>query len=178
MKRVLTCLVLAGVALSAAAAQRPFQASLVPDVAICDQADTINGLALSIWGANEQHALAFGIINGSFWHSGGLSLGCVNYAEDYTGAQLAFLNIASGHYTGLQAGWLNYTTDVCTGFQLAFVNYAGRLSGVQLGFVNMAAQTDTGLQVGLINLITENRRWFTGLPDQLAPVMVFVNWRL
>lgn len=178
MKKLLVCFACLGFSLAAMAEDQPFQASLVPDAAICDQSDTVNGVALSIWGSNEQHALAFGIVNGSFGHSGGLSIGCLNYAEDYTGVQGSFLNIASGNFVGWQAGCVNYTADVCTGFQWGCVNYAGRLSGVQLGFVNMAAQTDTGLQVGLVNLITENRRWFTGLPDQVAPVMVFVNWRL
>jgi len=32
------------------------------------------------------------------------------------------------------------------------------------------------VQIGLINFIPSNR-WFTGLPDELAPGMVLINWR-
>ena len=42
----------------------------------------------------------------------------------------------------------------------------------------MAPQADHGLQIGLINLLPENQHWFTGgIANEIAPVMVFVNWR-
>lgn len=159
------------------AADRPFQASLTPDWAICEQSDAITGLAINLWGCNEAHAIALGLINGSFGQSGGFSLGAFNYADRYHGVQGGLLNAASD-LDGCEVGFVNYVTDDCKGWQLGFGNYAGRLSGVQVGFVNMAAQTDTGLQVGFVNLIPQNRRWFGGLPNELAPVMVFLNWRL
>jgi hypothetical protein len=57
------------------------------------------------------------------------------------------------------------------------INYAGRLTGLQFGLVNYAATAETGVQIGLVNLIPSNA-WFTELPNQLAPGMIFVNWRL
>ena len=156
-----------------------FQLSLFPDIAIHDDTDNINGLAINVWGMNPQHALDLGIINGSYGQSGGLSLSFINYSENYTGVQWGLLNSATCDFTGWQAGWINYTADNFTGFQLAFLNYAGRLSGLQLGLVNMAAQADHGVQIGLLNLLPENREWFSSHPvDQIGPAMVIVNWRL
>jgi hypothetical protein len=63
-----------------------------------------------------------------------------------------------------------------TGFQCGVVNYAGRLTGLQLGVVNYAATAESGIQIGIVNIIPDNL-WFTGLPGELAPGMVFVNWR-
>jgi hypothetical protein len=60
--------------------------------------------------------------------------------------------------------------------QTGFLNYAGRLRGLQLGLINLADAASSGLQIGLINVINQNTRWFSGLPDELAPAMVFVNW--
>jgi hypothetical protein len=56
------------------------------------------------------------------------------------------------------------------------VNCAGKLTGLQFGFVNYAETAKTGVQIGLVNLISDNR-WFSGLPNELAPGMIFVNWR-
>jgi hypothetical protein len=55
------------------------------------------------------------------------------------------------------------------------VNYAGKLAGLQLGLVNYATTVDSGVQIGLANIMPENR-WFTGLPGELAPGMIFLNW--
>jgi len=38
------------------------------------------------------------------------------------------------------------------------------------------ATAETGVQIGLVNLIPQNK-WFTELPDELAPGMVLINWR-
>jgi len=155
-----------------------FQVSLVPDIALQKQTDNITGVSLNIWGSNQQHAFAIGVINGSYGQSGGLSIGCVNYSENYTGMQWGYLNVVHSDFVGFQIGWVNYTADNDTGLQLGFLNYAGRLKGLQLGLFNMAAQADHGVQVGLLNLLPENRYWFTGgLANEVAPVMVLVNWR-
>ena len=179
MKKILACVIAAAGLVSAASAEdAAFQASLVPNTALRDSTDHITAVSLNIWGLNPQHALAIGLINGSYGQSGGLSIGGVNYAENYTGMQCGFLNVARSDFNGFQAGWVNYTADVCSGFQLAFLNYAGRLTGLQLGLLNMAAQADHGLQIGLVNLLPENRQWFSaGLANELAPVMVIANWR-
>jgi hypothetical protein len=63
------------------------------------------------------------------------------------------------------------------GLQTGAVNYAGTLTGLQLGFVNYAEGADAGVQVGVVNIIRQNTRWFTELPEELAPAMIFVNWR-
>jgi len=34
----------------------------------------------------------------------------------------------------------------------------------------------TSLAIGLVNIIPENE-WFSDLPKELAPAMIFVNWR-
>ncbi|MEO5365858.1 MAG: hypothetical protein H7831_05795 [Magnetococcus sp. WYHC-3] len=159
-------------------ASEPIQLSLTPEIAIFDRNTRIEGLALSIWGENPQTALALGIVNGSTGQSAGLSISWIlNYADDYDGVQWALVNYTKGNFLGWQSGFVNYTGGLMKGFQGGFVNYAGRLTGLQLGFVNYAETAETGVQIGLVNLIPSNA-WFSGLPDELAPGMIFVNWRL
>ena len=179
MQKTLVYIALAAVlAAGVKASDASFQASLVPDVALRDETDTITFLSLNVWGMNPQHAVAIGLANGSYGQSSGLSLGGINYSENYTGTQLGALNYTSADFFGWQAGCVNYTADNFSGFQLGCLNYAGRLTGLQLGILNMAPQADHGLQIGLINLLPENQHWFTGgIANEIAPVMVFVNWR-
>jgi len=141
-----------------------FQLSLTPDIAIHADTTPIHGVSLNIWGQNPQRALALGFINGSSGDSSGVSLGLLaNYAEDYSGAHLSwFANYASGRFSGLQFG--------------AF-NYAETLKGVQLGWVNFAENVEKGLQLGLLNVIQDNVYWFGGMPNEVAPMMVLLNWR-
>jgi hypothetical protein len=163
---------------------RPFNASLTPDYSVHGRDVRIEGLTLSIWGENPQTSLALGFVNGSTGNSAGLSLGLLNYAESYTGLQWGFVNCTSGDLSGWQGGFgfgiaisaINYTGGSMKGLQTGVVNYAGSLTGLQLGLVNFAATGDAGVQIGLVNLIPSNR-WFSGLPDELAPGMIFVNWR-
>jgi len=141
---------------------QPFQASLVPDVAMYDRGQRIEGVALSVWGENPQSALAIGFVNGSTGESSGLSWGFIaNYADTYSGVQLGFVNLAK---------------EKMNGFQWGCVNYAKSLSGLQLGFVNYAEQAESGVQVGLVNIMPENKVWFSNLPNEVAPAMIFVNW--
>jgi hypothetical protein len=167
MKKILcTFIILIGClfASSAFADTQPFQLSLIPDVAIHPKTTHISGVSLGIWSENPQTAIALGVVNGSRGKSSGISLGFLaNYAESYQGAHLAHI--------------ANYSSGEFSGFQLAAFNYAEKLHGLQLGFVNFAAATDKGLQVGLINVMKSTQGWFTNLPDEIAPVMVFVNWR-
>jgi len=171
---VLLGVMMAGVSM---AATRPFQISLTPDVAVYSRSDTIEGLSLSLWGENEQRALALGIVNGSTGRSAGLSGALLlNYADDYKGVQWAPVNYTKGDFLGWQAGTVNYTGGQMKGLQSGCVNYAGRLTGLQFGFVNYAETAETGVQIGLINLIPQNA-WFSDLPNALAPGMIFINWR-
>ncbi len=157
---VLTCFFATG----AFAQTENFQLSLIPDIALHPRTTQVRGVTLNIWGENPQRAIAFGIVNGSTGDSSGLSLGLLaNYAENYEGAHLAWVaNYSSGRFSGLQ---------------LAAFNYAGRLHGLQLGLVNFADMADRGLQVGFVNIMNNTDRWFKGFPDEIAPVMPFINWR-
>jgi hypothetical protein len=161
-----------------AAASKPIQVSLTPELSLYGPGERIEGLALSLWGENPQTALALGIVNGSTGDSAGFSLGLLlNYADHYKGVQWAPINYVSGDFLGWQSGFVNYTGGTMTGLQNGVVNYAGRLTGLQFGLVNYAASAETGLQIGLVNFMPQNR-FLSGLPNELAPVMVFVNWRL
>lgn len=176
--------VLTGVlSVSAVMASEPFQLSLTPDVAIHDRNERIEGFSLSVWGENPQSAFALGLVNGSTGDSAGLSVGLVNYSDTYTGLQWSFVNYAQGDFTGWQGGpffgWViggvNIVSGRMTGFQCALVNTAGSLNGLQLGVFNYANAVESGVQIGLINIMPKNE-WFTKLPDELAPGMIFVNW--
>jgi hypothetical protein len=185
MKKHLACLAAILVSTVAMAGTKPFNLSLTPDIAVYDRSETIEGLTLSIWGENQQTSLALGIANGSVGDSAGLSLGILNYAENYRGLQWGLVNHTSGNTSGWQGGFffglvgsvVNYTGGTMEGFQAGAVNYAGRLTGLQLGVVNYAETTDAGLQIGIINIIRKNTTWFTNLPEELAPAMILVNWR-
>ena len=149
MKKKLVLLLLGClIATGALAETKGFQLSLVPDVAIHSSSTHIKGVSLNVWGENPQNAFALGLVNGSTGNSSGFSLGLiVNYADSYKG------------------------------LQIAPVNYASRLHGLQLGFVNMAMTAEAGVQIGLINIMSQTETWFSNFPDEVAPGMVFVNWR-
>jgi hypothetical protein len=169
--------IIMAVASQAMAESKPIQLSLVPNIAIFDRNTKIEGLTLNIWGENPQKALALGIVNGSTGSSAGFSLGfLLNYADTYKGVQWAPVNYTEASFLGWQAGFINYTGGSVKGLQTGAVNFADRLTGVQFGLVNYAANATTGVQIGFINLIPQNH-WFTNFPDELAPGMVFVNWR-
>ena len=177
MKKMLTVLAGLTIASGALLASEPIQLSLTPDIAIFSRSERIEGLSLSIWGENPQTALALGIVNGATGQSAGLSWSWIlNYADSYKGVQWAMINYTKADFLGWQGGFVNYTEGALKGFQCGAVNYAGRLTGLQLGIVNYAETAKTGVQIGLVNLIPANA-WFSELPDQLAPGMIFVNWR-
>ena len=184
MKKLLTFLATVLVSTGAMAGTRPFNLSLTPDIAVYSRSDTIEGLTLSVWGENQQTSLALGIANGAIGQSAGLSVGFLNYAENYKGLQWGLVNYTDKDFAGWQGGpffglvvsVVNYTGGTMKGFQAGVVNYAGTLTGLQLGVVNYAEAADGGVQIGLVNIIPPNP-WFSGLPDALAPGMILVNWR-
>lgn len=108
------------------AAQKAFQASLTPDVAILDKTERIEGLTLSIWGCNPQTSIALGLINGTSEDSKGVSIGFANYGQMYRGIQLGFANADD------------------------------ELKGLQLGVINSTKKTSSGIQLGLFNIIKES----------------------
>lgn len=185
MKTLVTCLAMVLMSTVAMAGTRPLNLSLTPDIAIYDRTETIEGLTLSIWGENEQTSLALGLANGSVGQSAGLSVGFLNYAENYKGLQWALVNYTSGDTVGWQGGFffgligsvVNYTGGTMKGFQAGGVNYAGHLTGLQLGILNYARTADDGVQVGIINIIRQNTLWFSGMPEEFAPAMILINWR-
>ena len=144
-----------------AMASKPIQLSLIPDIALYSKTTHIAGLSLSIWGENPQSSLALGLVNGFTGTSKGFALGFLNY---------------SGSYKGFQLAGVNYTQGSMLGGQLGIVNYVEHLKGVQIGAINYAASATTGFQLGILNLIPKNQ-WFTAFPNQVAPGMIFVNWR-
>ena len=161
MKKIILIIAICFLASSAYAETKPFQLSLVPEVAIHSKDTRIEGVTLNIWGENPQSAFALGFVNGSTGDSAGLSLGFFNYAQNYK---------------GVEWGWVNYTSGNFTGLQYGIFNYAGTFSGLQLGWINFAQTGKTGVQIGLINIIPSNQ-WFKGFPQELAKGFVFVNWR-
>lgn len=178
MKKVVTGMFVAMIAVGAMAGIKPVQLSLTPDIAVFDRTETIQGVTLSVWGENPQTSLALGFINGSVGQSAGLSIGLlVNYADSYKGMQWGLVNLTSAEFLGWQDGVLNYTSGSMKGLQTGVVNYAGVLTGLQLGIVNVAADAEGGAQVGLINVIRSNTQWFTEFPGEVAPAMTLVNWR-
>ena len=164
MKKLILVFIGCFFATGAFAQTQSFQLSLIPDIAIHSKTTHIKGVSLSIWGENRQSALALGVVNGSTGTSSGISLGLLaNYAESYEGAHLAYI--------------ANYSSVRFSGLQLAAFNYAARLHGLQLGFVNFAETSDKGVQVGFINIMNNTKEWFRYFPNEIAPVMPFVNWR-
>ena len=178
MKKILAVLVGVIITTGVLAGSEPIQLSLTPDIALYNRSARIEGLTLNIWGENPQSALALGIVNGSTGRSAGLSVGLINYADSYKGVQLALFNYTKGDFRGWQFGLVSYTEGSMKGLQTGLaMNYAGRLTGLQFGLVNYAEAADAGVQIGLVNIIHQNTSWFTGLPDELAPGMILVNWR-
>lgn len=171
------------VASGAIAESKPFQMSLVPEVAIEDRTTDINGVSLGVWNENpsEKFQWQFGFVNGATGDSVGVQWfiflpTLFNYADNYMGAQMAWVNYTAGEMTGLQWGWLgNYAGDL-TGVQLGIVNIAKAVDGgFQWGAVNYAETANNLFQLGLVNIILDNE-WFSDFPNDLATGFVFVNW--
>jgi hypothetical protein len=177
MKKLMIVALGCAIASGTLAQSQGFQASLTPDVAIQSQDTRINGVALSIWGENPQSAFALGFVNGSSGSSKGLSLGLANYADSYSGIALGAVNYATGDFIGAQLGFFNHAENM-KGLQWGAVNCAGNLSGLQLGFINYANTAESGIQLGFVNIMDSTEKWFSGFPDELAPAMVFINWRM
>jgi hypothetical protein len=175
MKRLFILIAAVAIANTGLAAQY-FNLSAVPDIAIFDSSETIEGVTLSIWGENETKGLTLGFFNETPGDSKGLSFGLGNCADNYRGAQLGIVNHVSGDLDGYQGAFFNCTEGEVRGAQIGYVNYAGSVKGAQIGLVNWTKSLDKGLQIGLVNF-AENNDWFSDLPDALAPAFVFVNWR-
>ena len=82
----------------------------------------------------------------------GLQLGALfGWSErDVEGVQLGVGGVRARKVTGLQLGFLSFSTEV-TGVQAGGMNVTGPLTGVQVGLVNVASHVK-GLQVGMVNV--------------------------
>jgi hypothetical protein len=149
IKTLLLCVVSCVISSSVFAETQAFQASLVPSIALHERTQRIEGVTLSIWGENPQKSLALGFVNGT----SGDSIGC----------SLAFFANYADRYQGAQFGMVNANND---------------LYGVQFGFFNYTKTAKTGVQIGFINVVSQNKTWFSNFPNEIAPVMIFINWRL
>ena len=158
------------------ASEAAFQASLTPDIAVQSKDTQINGLCLSIWGENPQHALALGIVNGSTGSdSKGLTWSFIaNYTDTYTGVAWGLVNISHKKFVGWQDGVVNYSEGYFMGFQSGWINVSQEFHGLQWGLINYAENL-RGVQLGFIN-IARNNPWFTEFPDKLATGFPIVNW--
>ena len=159
-----------------ASGDKPFNLSLTRDISIFPH-QRITGATLSVWGENETHGLSLGFVNGTVGRSAGASIGLVNYADEYTGAQLGVFNWGKRPFEGLQVGLVNYCAEAMTGAQWGVVNYTEKMSGLQVGLFNYARVTEAGVQVGLINVIQANTSFFGEFPKSVAPFMILANWR-
>ena len=148
IKTVIFCVIACVITSTAFAGTKAFQASLVPGLALQDRHQKIEGLTLSIWGENPQASLAIGFINGTAGNSAGVSFGLINYGDSYKGIQIGAVNIDK------------------------------ELQGLQLGAINVAKGKKTGIQFGFLNIIPTNKKWFSNFPNEIAPFMILVNWRL
>jgi hypothetical protein len=159
-----------------ASAERPFQLSLTPDIAIVPRGDTVRGLALNVWGENEVQGVSLGLVNGLVGDSRGFTWSYLGtYTESYRGVIWGgFFTRSTGDVVGWQAAMLNMSSGSMVGLQSGLVNIATDVKGVQLGLVNYTENMH-GVQVGLINVITANP-WFTEFPSKLATGFPIVNW--
>ncbi len=159
------------------------QLSLTPNSAAEPRDTRIEGVVLGVWSENPQAAFALSFLNGSTGDSSGVAIGVLNYAENYKGIHFSFANNTAGEFVGWQGGWfagfaLVNHADYMGGIQTGIINHAAMLKGIQIGAVNLAETVDSGVQIGLINLMPETTQWFENFPDEVAPGMVLLNWRL
>ena len=156
-----------------------FQASLTPDIAVHDRDTEINGVSIGVWNENPspQFQWQFGFVNGATGDSVGVQWFIFlptfyNYAENYSGGQLALVNNTSGNFVGAQLGLVNIAGSF-KGFQWGTVNVCQDLIGLQLGVVNYAKHSTSGVQIGLVNIIPENE-WFKD--GDFGKGMIIFNW--
>ncbi len=159
-----------------ASAERGFQLSLTPDIALAPRGETIRGVALNVWGENQVNGLDLGFVNGLVGESSGFSFSFLGtYAESYRGVIWGnFVAYSTGEVRGAQLGLLNVSRGSLVGLQWGGLNLAQDVRGVQLGFVNYTENL-YGVQVGLVNIVRSNP-WFSEFPNKLATGFPFVNW--
>lgn len=176
MKKLITISAFVACVACAKAGGNPFfQASLTPDIAVQSKTTEIDGICLSIWGENPQHAFAIGFVNGSTGESKGFTWSFFyNYADSYTGVSWALVNHSKEKFVGWQSGVVNYSQGYFKGLQSGWINVSEEFHGLQWGLVNYSENL-RGVQIGFAN-IARNNPWFNEFPDKLATGFPFVNW--
>ncbi|ADE54562.1 LA_2272 family surface repeat-containing protein [Coraliomargarita akajimensis] len=177
MKKLILTLVAGALAASTYVSAAGFQASLTPEIAIHDRNTEINGVSIGVWNENPGGQWQAGFVNGATGDSYGLQSFIFlptfyNYADNYKGVQMAFVNWTKEDFVGVQLGFVNIANNM-KGFQWGTVNYCETLNGLQLGLVNWAERSTSGVQIGLANFIPENE-WFSD--GDLGKGFIFVNW--
>jgi hypothetical protein len=156
--------------------QSPVQLSLFPPLQLVDEAESIAGVRLGLYGKNAgMEGFDLGVITHTTGDALALQIALVNVVQgDAAGAQVgwglgfAIANVVEGELTGFQAGLYNGAQSART-LQLGVINnVAGRTAGLQLGLVNVTDDMN-GFQVGLVNIIRSKDRF---------PVLPIVNWKL
>ena len=141
--------------LPAAAADKPINLSVFTPVSIAGPGDAVT-------------AFRFNLIYGRNTSVKVVDLGLVNHTTSglSNGLQWGFANFTEAEFSGIQLAAININKGTAKGFQWATINYAASAGGLQLAFVNYAEKIE-GVQVGVINIIKEGG---------MFPVMVIANW--
>jgi len=139
----------------ALAADKPFNLSLFPPVALVQPEDNVTVLRLNLlYGKNAS-------VNG-------VDLGFVNHTTTLSnGLQWGFVNVNEGDSKGLQLSAISYTKGTAEGLQWSTFNYAGTARGLQLAILNYAESLQ-GVQIGLLNIAKTGGTF---------PAMVIANWK-
>lgn len=122
------------------ASSSPLQLGLVPGIQVVDEANTINGVALSLpWSRNANvSGVQAGVINQVGLQLDGVQAGVVNLGETVGFLQAGAVNQART-LTGFQGGVVNISEDT-RGMQVGLFNYSRKLKGVQVGLINVATK--------------------------------------
>jgi hypothetical protein len=127
-------------ALPVAAAEKAVNLSLFTPISLAKADDAISAFRFNlIYGKNTSvRVIDLGLVNHTTSGlSKGLQWGAVNYTEgEFSGLQIAAININKGTASGLQWGTVNYA-ETAGGLQVALVNYARKLDGLQIGGINI-----------------------------------------
>ena len=131
---------------SASEATKPIQLALVPDIQLVPQDESIRGLRLNIYGANQNVT--------------GVDIGLMHETRgNFGGVGFGLLNIAHGEVRGLQfSGIYSGADDRISGLQVGIVNRSANIHGLQIGLANFADDM-TGFQLGLWNEIKNKEQW-------------------
>ena len=139
---------------------KPIQLSLWTPVQLVDEATSISGLRLNIYGTNaDVTGLDIGIVNRNTGMFKGVQWGLVGISGSFTGWQWTLVNITNGNVTGVQGPTAIFNSGATVkGMQWGWVNKAESFEGFQLGLVNVT-NTLHGLQIGLLNVVSGREKW-------------------